>query len=83
MCSSYSMYSNNNHNHNDNNNNNDNAADREPGGDPGQELLPKMRRQRVFQALSVPGAENLQKLFSVGPYGYVFSSNCSKSNDNP
>ena len=45
--------------------------------------LPKLRRQRVFQAFSVPGAEKLQKLTSVGPWGYIFSNNCSKSNDNP
>ena len=29
--------------------------------------LPKIRRQLVFQALSVPGAEQLQKLLPVGP----------------
>ena len=29
--------------------------------------LLKIRRRRVFQALSVPGAEELQKLLSVGP----------------
>ena len=27
----------------------------------------QIRRQRVFQAFSVPGAEKLQKLLSVGP----------------
>ena len=45
--------------------------------------LPKIRRQRVFQAFSVPGAERLQKLLSIGPWGYILSKNCSKSNDNP
>ena len=45
--------------------------------------LPKIRRQRELQALSVPGAEQLRKLLSVGPWGYVFSKNCSKPNDNP
>ena len=34
--------------------------------------LPKIRRQRVFQAFSVPGAEQLQKLLSVGPEGKIF-----------
>ena len=29
--------------------------------------LPKIRRQRVLQAFSIPGAEQLQKLLSVGP----------------
>ena len=29
--------------------------------------LPKIRRQRVLQAFSVPGSEQLQKLLSVGP----------------
>ena len=37
--------------------------------------LPKMRQPRVFQALSVPGAERLQKLLSAGPSGYMFSNN--------
>ena len=37
----------------------------------------------MSQAFSVPGAEQLQKLLSVGPSGYIFSNNCSKSNDNP
>ena len=32
-----------------------------------------LRRRRVFQAFSVPGAEELQKLLSVGPEGYMFS----------
>ena len=32
---------------------------------------------------SVPGAEQLQKLLSVGPQGYISSKNCSKSNGNP
>ena len=41
--------------------------------------LPNIRRQRVFQAFSVPGAEQLQKLLSVGPQGYVSSENCSTS----
>ena len=31
---------------------------------------------------SVSGAEQFQKLLSVGPEGYMFSNNCSKSNDN-
>ena len=44
---------------------------------------PKIRRQRVFQAFSVPEAERLQKLLSVGPQGYIFSKHCSESNDNP
>ena len=43
--------------------------------------LPKIRRPRVFQVFSVPGTERLQKLLSVGPAANMFSTNCSKSND--
>ena len=49
----------------------------------GSESLPEIRRQRVFQACSVPGTDRLQKLLSVGPEGYSLSKNRSKSNDNP
>ena len=36
--------------------------------------LPKIRRQIVFQAFSVPGTEQLQKLLSVGPsIRFIFS----------
>ena len=45
--------------------------------------LPKIRRQGVFKAVSVPETDELQKLLSVGPEGYAFSKQCSKSNDNP
>ena len=45
--------------------------------------LPKIRRQCAFQAFSVPRAGKLQRLLSVGPQGYMFSKNCSKSNDDP
>ena len=36
---------------------------------PGKHVLslPKIRRQRVFQVVPVPGAEQLQKLLSIGP----------------
>ena len=34
--------------------------------------LPKIRRQRVFQAFSVPGTEELQRLLSIGPEGCIF-----------
>ena len=44
--------------------------------------LPIIRRQCVFQAFSVPGAEQLQKLLSLGSQGYMFSKNSSKPNDN-
>ena len=33
--------------------------------------------------LFVPGAEQLRKLLYVGPSGYTFGKNCSKSNENP
>ena len=48
-----------------------------------QVLLSYDERQRAFQAFSVPGAEELQKLLSRGPWDYTFSNNCSKSNDDP
>ena len=37
----------------------------------------------VCSNLSAPGAEQLQKLLSVGPEDYMFSKNCSKSTDDP
>ena len=45
--------------------------------------LPEIRRQRVFQAFSAPGTEQLQKLLSVGPQGHMFSNNCWESIENP
>ena len=45
--------------------------------------LPKIRRQHVLQASSVPGAEELQRLMFVGHCCHIFSKSCSKSNDNP
>ena len=43
------------------------------GSAPGPDLIspPKIRRQRVFQGSSVPGTEQLPKLLSVGPQGYI------------
>ena len=37
----------------------------------------------VASFVSVPGTEQLQRLLSVGPQGYMFSNKCSKSNGNP
>ena len=45
--------------------------------------LPKIRRQRVFQAFLSQEQQTLQKLSSLGPQGCMFGYSCSKSNDNP
>ena len=58
---------------NNNNNNNDNNDKHNNDNNNHSTSLPKIRRQRVFQAFSVPAAEQLRKLLSVGPWGYMFS----------
>ena len=45
--------------------------------------LPKICGQRVFQALSVLGAEELQKLLSVEPSSYIFSKNARNLTTTP
>ena len=46
-------------------------------------LCSNMRRQRVFQAFSDPGAEKLQKLLSVGPQGYISAKTARNQTTTP